>query len=100
MNWDQIEGNWKQFEGKVKSQWGKITDDDWKMVEGKKDQLLGKIQERYGHSKEAAEKELDEFCSKLSIEILHLRGSACAAFANEYSKKKPHRKVGFCFFRF
>lgn len=61
MNWDQIKGNWKQFAGKAKEKWGNLTDDDWKIVEGKRDQLVGKLQERYGITREAAEKQLAEF---------------------------------------
>jgi uncharacterized protein YjbJ (UPF0337 family) len=58
MNWDQISGNWKQFKGHVKEKWGKLTDDDLDVIEGKKDQLIGRLQERYGYTKEQAEKEL------------------------------------------
>ena len=58
MNWDQIAGNWKQFKGHVKEKWGKLTDDDLDVIEGKKDQLVGRLQERYGYTKEQAEKEL------------------------------------------
>ena len=58
MNWDQIAGNWKQFKGTVKEKWGKLTDDDLEVIEGKKDQLVGRLQERYGYTKEQAEKEL------------------------------------------
>ena len=53
-------GNWKQFKGQVKEKWGKLTDDDLDVVAGKRDQLLGKIQERYGITKEEAEKEFKE----------------------------------------
>ena len=53
-----IAGNWKQFKGYVKEKWGKLTDDDLDVIEGKKDQLVGRLQERYGYSKEQAEKEL------------------------------------------
>ena len=59
MNWDQIAGNWKQFQGHVKEKWGKLTDDDLTVIAGKKDQLLGRLQERYGYSKEQAEKEIN-----------------------------------------
>ena len=45
--------------GHVKEKWGKLTDDDLDVIEGKKDQLVGRLQERYGYSKEQAEKELD-----------------------------------------
>ena len=61
MNWDQIAGNWKQLKGQVKEKWGKLTDDDLQVIEGKKDQLIGRLQERYGYSKEQAEKELDSW---------------------------------------
>ena len=60
MNWDQVAGNWKQFKGAVREKWGKLTDDDLDVVAGKRDQLLGKIQERYGITKEAAEKEFKQ----------------------------------------
>lgn len=66
MNMDQIKGDWKQLQGKVKSKWGKLTDDDMTVIEGKRDELAGKIQERYGMAKEAAEKELDDFCKTLN----------------------------------
>ncbi len=58
MNKDEIGGNWKQFKGTVKEKWGKLTDDDMTVIEGKRDQLVGKIQERYGSTKDEAEKEV------------------------------------------
>jgi uncharacterized protein YjbJ (UPF0337 family) len=61
MNWDQVAGNWKQFKGNVKEKWGKLTDDDLEVIEGKKDQLVGRLQERYGYTKEQAEKELNSW---------------------------------------
>jgi len=59
MNWGTIEGNWKQVKGKAREQWGKLTDSDWDQVAGKKDQLVGRIQERYGISKDEAQKQAD-----------------------------------------
>ena len=61
MNTDQMKGNWKQFVGKAKENWGKLTDNDWTVVEGKRDQLVGKIQERYGITREEAERQLGDF---------------------------------------
>jgi uncharacterized protein YjbJ (UPF0337 family) len=61
MNWDQVEGKWKQFKGSVKQKWGKLTDDDLDVVAGKRDQLVGKIQERYGITKEEAQKQIDDW---------------------------------------
>ena len=40
---------------------GKLTDDDLEVIEGKKDQLVGRLQERYGYTKEQAEKELNSW---------------------------------------
>jgi uncharacterized protein YjbJ (UPF0337 family) len=61
MNWDRISGNWKQMKGVLRAKWGKLTDDDFDVIAGKKDQLVGKIQEKYGLSKEEAEREVDNF---------------------------------------
>ena len=61
MNWDKIEGNWKQLKGAAKERWGKLTDDDWTTISGKKDILIGKVQERYGITREEAEKQADEW---------------------------------------
>ncbi len=59
MNWDEIKGNWKQAKGQIQSKWGDLTDDDLDRVAGDRKILEGKIQERYGKTKEQAEKEVD-----------------------------------------
>ena len=61
MNWDRVEGNWKQLKGKVREKWGKLTDSDFEQIAGKKDQLVGRIQERYGITREEAQKQADEW---------------------------------------
>ena len=58
MNWDQVKGQWKQMKGAVGEQWGKLTNDDVEMIAGERDRLVGKIQERYGISKEEAERQI------------------------------------------
>ena len=65
MNWDQIAGNWSQMKGRVKETWGEITDSDIQKIEGKRDRLAGVRQARYGKEKEAAEKEIDQWLSRL-----------------------------------
>jgi uncharacterized protein YjbJ (UPF0337 family) len=65
MNTDQLKGKWKQFHGAAKSKWGKLTDDDLTTAEGDAEKLAGKIQEKYGKSKEAAKKEIDELFKSL-----------------------------------
>lgn len=65
MNWDTVKGNWTHAKGLIKEKWGELTDDDLTQAEGRKDQLVGRIQERYGKTKEAAERELDSWMSTL-----------------------------------
>jgi uncharacterized protein YjbJ (UPF0337 family) len=63
MNKDIIKGKWNQVKGRLKTQWGKLTDDDVKQIEGNLDIAAGRLQERYGYTKEEAEKKWNEFCS-------------------------------------
>ena len=65
MNWDRIEGNWKQFRGNIKEQWAKLTDDHLDVIAGKRDQLVGQIQETYGITREATEKQVFAWQSRL-----------------------------------
>jgi uncharacterized protein YjbJ (UPF0337 family) len=68
MNWDQIEGKWKQVKGSAKQQWAKLTDDDLTYVSGKKDELVGRIQERYGITRDEAQKQADLWSKELQVE--------------------------------
>lgn len=69
MNSDQFEGKWKQLKGSVKQRWGKLTDDDVTALSGKKDELVGKIQERYGITKEQAQREADEWVRAANTDL-------------------------------
>jgi uncharacterized protein YjbJ (UPF0337 family) len=60
-----FEGKWRQLKGSVKEQWGKLTDDDIEEWSGKAENLVGKLQERYGYSKEQAEREVADFMDRL-----------------------------------
>jgi uncharacterized protein YjbJ (UPF0337 family) len=60
MNWDIVKGNWKQLQGELRKQWGKLTDSDWEEMAGEKDKVLGKLQQRYGWSREEAEREAQQ----------------------------------------
>lgn len=55
------EGRWDQIRGSIKKNWGKLTDDDLKQIDGDRDRLVGKLKEKYGFTKEQAEKKVDEF---------------------------------------
>jgi uncharacterized protein YjbJ (UPF0337 family) len=58
MNWDRIQGNWKQMKGELKTKWGKLTDDEFDVIAGQRDKLVGKIQERYGCTRDEAERQV------------------------------------------
>ena len=68
MNRDTMKGEIKQLRGKLRAKWGKLTDNDVELIAGKKDILIGKIQERYGHSNDEAEKQVDAFYDELDRE--------------------------------
>ena len=65
MNWDHVEGKWKQYKGALKEKWGKLTDSDLEVIAGKRDQLIGRIQERYGLTKEQAQREVEDYLRTL-----------------------------------
>lgn len=66
MNVDILKGQWKQIKGSIKSNWGKITDDDLTIIEGNEERLIGRLQERYGYSKDEAQKEYKKFMEQQS----------------------------------
>lgn len=61
MNWDIIEGKWKQLKGATKVKWGALTDDELDQIDGNKDKLAGKLQEKYGWTKDEADREIDDY---------------------------------------
>jgi uncharacterized protein YjbJ (UPF0337 family) len=63
MNRDIAKGNFTQLKGKIKQQWGKLTDDEIDEMEGNAEILAGKLQERYGLSREDAERQAKDFRS-------------------------------------
>ena len=61
MNQDQLEGKWKQLKGSIRQKFGQLTDSDVEQINGNREKFLGRLQERYGYTREKAEKELEEF---------------------------------------
>jgi uncharacterized protein YjbJ (UPF0337 family) len=60
MNDDVFTGQWTQMRGSLKSWWGRLTDDDLDRIAGQKDRLVGLVQEKYGQTREEAEREVEQ----------------------------------------
>src|ERR1700731_4943296 len=67
MGWDEVERSWNELKGEVKRQWSKLTDEDVEIIKGKYAELLGLHQERYGHAKEQAEREINDWAKQLRV---------------------------------
>jgi uncharacterized protein YjbJ (UPF0337 family) len=62
---DQLEAKWHQLKGKAKEFWGELTGDELDWIGGQREQLLGKLQEKYGMSREEAERQVEQFTRDL-----------------------------------
>jgi uncharacterized protein YjbJ (UPF0337 family) len=58
MTWEELRGNWHFLRTKVQQQWDKLTNADMDYIEGKQDQLSERLRERYGLTKEQADKQV------------------------------------------
>ena len=61
MNWEDLRGKWSQLKGSAKQTWGDLTDDDLDYVDGTRDRLIGRLQEKYGVSRQEAERQAEEW---------------------------------------
>jgi uncharacterized protein YjbJ (UPF0337 family) len=62
---DELSGKWKQKVGSAKVLWGKLTDDELLKTEGHVQKLGGLVQERYAITREAADKQVNDFMDEL-----------------------------------
>lgn len=61
INTDILKGKWNQLKGDLKIKWGELTDDDVDQIDGSIDKLVGVLQERYGYSRDEADREIKEW---------------------------------------
>ena len=61
MDWDRIQGNWTQHVEAAKAKWDKLTDEQLQSIAGHRDQLAGSIQEAYGITREASQRQIDQW---------------------------------------
>jgi uncharacterized protein YjbJ (UPF0337 family) len=67
MNTDILEGKWKQIRGEIRETWGELTDDELDQIAGKRDKLAGILQEKYGWSRDEAERQIDDFLRNYEV---------------------------------
>ena len=48
----------------AQQQWGDLTNDEVDRIEGNRTELVGLLQQKYGKSKEVAEREVDDWMAK------------------------------------
>jgi len=61
MNRDTLKGQWTQLKGQVRKQWGKLTEDEVDQIQGDSEILMGKLQQRYGYTREQAQREIERW---------------------------------------
>jgi uncharacterized protein YjbJ (UPF0337 family) len=66
INQDILAGKWKQVRGKAKQWWGRLTDNDLDRISGRFEELVGLVQERYGYTREQAQKEVEQFLDQFN----------------------------------
>ena len=64
MNQEKFLSVWNSAKGELKQQWGELTDDEIMKIDGHSDKFIAKLQEKYGYTKDEAEKKVDEFVNK------------------------------------
>lgn len=64
MNKDTFEEKWEQMKDDVQVKWEKLTTEDLDAVKGNAKVLGEKLQEKYGMTKEAAEKAIEDLKEK------------------------------------
>ena len=61
MDWQDLSAEWREHEGPVREHWAALTDDEFDAIDGDRDRLLGMLEDRYGVSRDEAERDLDDF---------------------------------------
>jgi uncharacterized protein YjbJ (UPF0337 family) len=59
MTWDEISGNWRVLKPRMHRHWYRLTNDDVASINGEREILIRRLEERYGFSREHAEREVD-----------------------------------------
>ena len=64
MNHDRLQGICKQLGGRLMECWGALSRDPVAAAAGRRGRLAGRIQEQRGISRQAAERQIEDFMSR------------------------------------
>jgi uncharacterized protein YjbJ (UPF0337 family) len=67
MKWNDIESHWPDLRQRARRHWFHLTQDDVEMISGAREELVERVQDRYGFSREEAEKEVDAWAFFLAV---------------------------------
>ena len=87
MNMDILKGKWNQVKGDLKKSFGKLTDDDMLVIEGDMTRAAGILQERYGYTREEAEKHWNNFANRFDEKTQDMKDSAAKTASDLTSKR-------------
>jgi uncharacterized protein YjbJ (UPF0337 family) len=73
---DALQNSWPASSRRVHQQWDKFTDNDVKSIDGRSDILVSRLEERYGYSRERAERECQQFLDELESSELSPRAAS------------------------
>ena len=59
MKWNDIEDHWPDLRQRARRHWFHLTQADVEKISGARAELVERVQDRYGFSREEAEKEVD-----------------------------------------
>jgi uncharacterized protein YjbJ (UPF0337 family) len=64
MNTDVITNRWDEIRGDVQRRWTKLTQEDLDRIKGNAERLASSVQERYGYTRERADREVRRFLNR------------------------------------
>ena len=68
MKWNDVESHWPQLRQRARRHWFHLTQADVETITGTRDELAERVQERYGFSRQEAEKEVDAWAFFVTVE--------------------------------
>lgn len=92
MSSDMLQDKLKQLRENVRQRWGVLTVNDLATIDGKLDKLPGLLQEKYGYTKEQAEKEIKLFRSDLQAKGTNILEVVLDTLTNETLEEETHVK--------